>query len=334
VNVRALPTAPPLAAAALLNSQRDEWSSIDHRDASDAGAVATVRRRTAADIAGPGNDAAARFRTMLQRAPATSTALPSRWRPLATAIVGERPVRISTSAASRAALQAAGKVAATAGNVVHLARPLRGDADAPLLAHELAHVANPSAAPRFFDDHRDSPEERRAELVADVIRRSPMLPRPAAGSTAPGATIRRALRPAPTLASLATGRSTSTDRSPSTSASTSVSASALAAQISGSGSAHVQREFRGGSGPRPSVDRGPSITTSGRPPSVMRALTEESDGSSSSSLSTDVRGTWPVLSSQLDSSSLTDFVDWIMEQLEDRIGRELERRGGRYRGDF
>jgi len=71
----------------------------------------------------------------------------------------------------------------------------------------------------------------------------------------------------------------------------------------------------------------------------MRTLSETSNdnGQSSSSpavIPNDVRGTWPVLSGQLDSSSLTNFVDWIMEQLEDRIGRELERRGGRYRGEF
>jgi hypothetical protein len=31
---------------------------------------------------------------------------------------------------------------------------------------------------------------------------------------------------------------------------------------------------------------------------------------------------------------MQDLMDWIMEQLEDRIAQELERRGGRYRGDF
>ena len=281
---------------------------------------------------------------MLQRAPATSAALPARWQPLATAIVGDRRVRIATGAASRAALQAAGKVAATAGNVVHLARPLRDAVDAPMLAHELAHVANPSPLPRFFDDHRDSPEERRAELVADVIRRSPVLPRPSAGPTAPGATIQRSPRPAPTLASLATGRGSTTaattPAAPSSSGSTTVSASALAAQLTGRAAPHVQREMRGGTASRPSANVNPSTLSSGHPAAdVMRATSDGSSGQNQSSsvpatLPEDVRGTWPVLSSQLDSSSLTNFVDWIMEQIEDRIGRELERRGGRYRGDF
>src|SRR5690606_30698437 len=108
---------------------------------------------------------------VLRRAPAAPAPLPRHWRPLARAITGTRHVRVSTNSGSRAALRAAGKVAATTGDVIHLARPLRSEADAPLLAHELTHVASPSPAPRFFDDHRDSPEERRAELVADVIRR-------------------------------------------------------------------------------------------------------------------------------------------------------------------
>jgi len=48
----------------------------------------------------------------------------------------------------------------------------------------------------------------------------------------------------------------------------------------------------------------------------------------------DVNGTWPKLSRDVDSTTLNTFMDLIMEQLEDRIGREIERRGGRYRGDF
>ena len=358
LDVRGLAAAPPQAAAAPLNRRAaaDIPSAPDagavhgdpirrdpmhgdpmhgdpmHGDTVRADGVRNARRRTAAEIAAPGADAAARFRSMLQRAPATTSPLPSRWRPLATAIVGDRPVRVSTGPATRAALQAAGKLAATSGNVVHLARPLRGAADAPLLAHELAHVANPSPEPRFFDDHRDSPEERRAELVADVIRRSPLLPRPSAGPTAPGSTIRRSPRTAPPLASLATGRAggLSTMSAPATSASTTVSAAALAAQITGSSTRHVQREFATGGG----TQQGPSGRTSdGRAPDVMRELSEQ-PSTGQMSFPSDARGTWPMLSRDLDSTSLTDFVDWIMEQLEDRIGRELERRGGRYRGEF
>jgi Domain of unknown function (DUF4157) len=100
--------------------------------------------------------------------------LPVEYRPMASAIVGgRRPVRVSTSSASRRALARVGKRAATTGDTIHLDRPR----PAPeVMAHELTHVAHPSPAPRFFaDDHR-GPEERQAEQVAAVMRRSPILP--------------------------------------------------------------------------------------------------------------------------------------------------------------
>jgi hypothetical protein len=346
LGVRRLRTAPPLAGAAAFGGAtplaRTNDGSVDNA----AGARA-AHRRIAAELAAPAHDAAARFRAILRRTPATTSPLPSRWRPLATAIVGERAVRISTGPASRAALQAAGAIAATSGNVVHLARPLRGEGDAHLLAHELTHVANPSPAPRFFNDHRDTPEERRAELVADVIRRSPVLPRPSAGPGAPGAMSRRARRAAPTLTSptltsLATGRRSEhqTATAHQTNDPMTVSASALAAQITGVRQPRAEREASRSSGQRPSNHESSSSAASSRPTfDVTRSRREfASDGGQSTAVETSVpsgvHGTWPMLSSQLDSSSLTNFVDWIMEQLEDRIGRELERRGGRYRGEF
>lgn len=300
---------------------------------------AQVVRRTAAEISAPSADAAARFRATLQRSPASTVALPSLWRPLATAIVGERPVRMGTGPASRAALRAAGKVAATVGDTVHLARPLRGPADAPLLAHELTHVAHRSPEPRFFDDHRDSPEERRADLVADVIRRSPVLPRPGAAGLAPGAVLRRRALPTPPVPAIATRRAPVTSpagppsegsgglRSGSAASPGSISAADLAARLTRSSPQNVQRQ--------------PSPEQSWRAPTgasnvVQRAETGESEITPATSAGPvlDVNGTWPKLSRDVDSTTLNTFMDLIMEQLEDRIGREIERRGGRYRGDF
>jgi Domain of unknown function (DUF4157) len=106
--------------------------------------------------------------------------LPRHYQPLATAIVGDRPVRLATGQASRRALAKVGKVAATTGDTIHVdtVRPT-----AEVIAHELTHVAHPSPVPRFFDDDDRSPEERRAEQVAAVMRRAPILPRATAGST-------------------------------------------------------------------------------------------------------------------------------------------------------
>ena len=118
-------------------------------------------------------------------------AIPVTYRPLATAIVGDRPVHVSTGTASRRALAKVGKVAATTGDTIHLASP---PTSAEVIAHELTHVAHPSPVARFFDDDDHSPEERRAEQVAAIMRRAPILPRTTAAAAAagPGAPRRRA----------------------------------------------------------------------------------------------------------------------------------------------
>jgi len=240
---------------------------------------------------------------------------------------------MSTSTASRAALRSVGKVAATTGDTVHLVRPLRGLADAPLLAHELTHVAHRSAEPRFFDDHRDSPEERRADLVADVIRRSAVLPRPSAAGVAPGAVLRRRALPTPPVSAIPTGRARGSSPGSASSAGVatspgSISASDLAARLTASPAQNLQREMAHGQ-TWEAPARGASDV-------VRRAETDtmETPSGTSAQPELDVNGTWPKLSRDVDSTSLNSFMDLIMEQLEDRIGREIERRGGRYRGDF
>ncbi len=248
------------------------------------------------------------------------------WRPLASAIVGPRRVRVSTSTGSRAALAAAGKVAATTGDTIHLARPLTGASDAPLLAHELTHVAAPSPLARFYDDDRDSPEERRAQTIAEVIRRSPVLPRPTAGGPtpsvlgrpAPAAVVRRHVAAAPAVTPSAPGT---------------VSADDLAQRLSGRS-------------PASTIRRSPTSTASRAPaaPTIQRTLEQETSEVEDTEQPSTVRApgsspstaarTWPILNRDLDTSGLLDLADWIMEQIEDRIERELDRRGGRYRGGF
>lgn len=76
-----------------------------------------------------------------------------------------------TGSDTRAALAAAGKPAATIGRVIHLARaPDRSASSAEILAHELVHVAHPSARPRFFGDNRHGPEEARAQRAGQLVR--------------------------------------------------------------------------------------------------------------------------------------------------------------------
>ena len=305
-------------------------------------------------VAGRAVDAAQAFEEALRRSPAVSTPLPQSWRPLANAIVGDRAVRISSGAASRRALRAAGKVAATSGNVIHLATPLQGMSDAPVLAHELTHVASPSPAPRFYDDDRDSPEERRAELVADVIRRSPVLPRPHAAGASPSllsaapAVIRRSLADVPSAFQADDGPSTP----------------------GGITAAELVRRYTGGSGNDSTVVRrtsAPTVSNAGMTPSIQRWVDPASfnrpsgdqaggetihrslDTSTNHTIRRAVAGggegrvgsapddrppQWDLLNDAVDSSGVQNFVDWIMEQVESRMARELERRGGHYRGDF
>jgi Domain of unknown function (DUF4157) len=295
-------------------------------------------------------DAAVAFtRTLADRSATAPRALPQRWQPLATALVGDKPVRISTSSNSQAALRAAGKVAATSGNVIHLDHEPVHHSDAALLAHELTHVASASPRPRFFDDDRPSAEERRAEHVADIIRRSPVLPRAdSAAQLFDVAGQRDALAPA-----VSPGAATAVS---------SVRRSAASTAIASAPPAVVRRRLNSGSSP-PAPSRQPS----GRAGSVdadelVSRLTSGSGARSAPSQpaqtirrsndpiapvqrvfgsdeSAPVYGDqpetgWGMLDRAASSSGQQDLMDWIMEQIESRMASELERRGGYYRGDF
>ena len=99
--------------------------------------------------------------------------LPMAFRPLAEEIVGSAMVTIATGVASRRALGAIGRPAATVGSTIHLAkRPDESTRSQEILAHELTHVAEPSAMPRFFDDPIFSTEERSARRAEKVVRRA------------------------------------------------------------------------------------------------------------------------------------------------------------------
>ncbi|MEO3815982.1 DUF4157 domain-containing protein [Plantactinospora sp. B24E8] len=77
--------------------------------------------------------------------------LPSGLHALARAITGRTsPPRFTTGPATRHALAAAGALGATTGSVVHLAAVPSGPAAATVLAHELAHTRHPVRRPRFL----------------------------------------------------------------------------------------------------------------------------------------------------------------------------------------
>jgi hypothetical protein len=219
--------------------------------------------------------------------------LPVEYQSMASVIVGVRqPVRVSTSHASRRALARVGKRAATTGDTIHLDHPR----PAPeVIAHELTHVAHPSPAPRFFaDDHR-GPEERQAERVAAVMRRSPILPGVRSLGSTP--TIQRAQ------------------------ASGTVSAAALATSLTRSQPQAV-------STPTP-----PTQPTSIQRFTTTSDATAPNIAPPNTPTPTAPGGATPQAAAPTTSETLAQF-ERILEMLEDRIMSELERRGGRFRGGF
>ena len=81
-------------------------------------------------------------------------ALPAAFHAMASALTGRaRPPLFTTGAATRNALSAAGALGATTGTVVHLpSLPSSGPAVSAVLAHELAHTRSPVRRPRFLLD--------------------------------------------------------------------------------------------------------------------------------------------------------------------------------------
>jgi len=273
---------------------------------------------------------AERFMTELSQAVRARPApLPTTFRPLADQIAGRQSVALSTDTASRRALRSVGKRAATVGGTIHL------DASAQQLvapsaqltevvAHELTHVAHPSAAPRFFDDIDESPEERRAEAVARSIRRAPVSPtnstlsapfappRPAP-TRGPGGSdvIRRAL----------IDTDVDTDSQPR-------GVAALAAMFGGQ-TPHLA------SPPGSLRSKESLVPTSSTAPT---GTTPSTGGNGTSSPSTGATNPADVLDTDYARSWFQGEIErnnrLILERLEDTILAQLERRGGRFRGGF
>jgi hypothetical protein len=82
----------------------------------------------------------------------TPRPLPVAFHAMATAITGRaRPPLFTTGPNTRSALSAAGALGATTGTVVHLpAAPTSGPAVSAVLAHELTHTKSPVRRPRFL----------------------------------------------------------------------------------------------------------------------------------------------------------------------------------------
>ncbi len=234
--------------------------------------------------------------------------LPVQFRAIADVIVADRTPRLSTSLASRQALAAVDKVAATTGDVIHLARvPSAGtpsDGLTGIIAHELTHVANPSPAPRFFDDDRHSAEERRATEVGEIMRSTRLRP-----VAAP-----RPSRGAP--------MSITTDFDDATESIRRRVAASNSSGSSNDGSDTIQRKFSGSMGGHRARPSNASETTTATTNTISQAEPSTRAAPTGSISRTEFR------------KLLRENFDTVVELLEDRLIADLERRGGRYRRDF
>lgn len=251
----------------------------------------------------PAGDApiADRFMAELSRTRAPRPApLPERLRPMADLIAGGATPRVSHDVVSRQALRSVGKVAATVGDVIHVDRPLH-QVSTEVLAHELTHVAHPSTAPRFFADDRPSAEERRAETIGKLMR-----------STAPAVIRRAPSQDAP-----------SSSGSPGT-----ISAAALADQITGTGGDTVIRRWNTAT-PRGAGRSGAPLATDRRGGSGGAPAPAPQQTVAPAPVPAP-----PPAEQVAAAPDLVEQFDRILELLEERVLRELERRGGRLRGGF
>jgi hypothetical protein len=236
--------------------------------------------------------------------PVPSSSLPARFRPLTTAVVASR-VRIAHGPASRRALRAVGRPAATLGNVVHLSRAPDGSAaSSELLAHELVHAATAPARPRFFAEPGHDEEEERAMRIGRVARsmqqaRVEPVRRVAAVPVAPRV-VQRVEQAAPQLAAAQLA-------APQQVAPAAVGADEL-----------IRRQPTIGS-----HRRRPTATPPATPPTQTQTpqQVQESGGRPTPA------GPAPV------SQRLNDFEE-LLDMLEQRVLNELERRGGSSRGGW
>ncbi len=349
------------------------------------------------------------FTEVLRAAPSIAPRpLPESLRPLAAAIVGRTAVSMRTDHVARRALAAAGKRAATTGSVIHLHREPDTHADRALIAHELTHVAHLSPLPRFFDDDRPSAEERRADDIARLVRRSPILTRELHRSTdrddqvarrsisgsqsirstrseptSSGATIQRSTRPlspvaggtitaADLVARVADAtRTVGSDAAPASIGRSTTNARAVrprpavapavVIRRSMSPTTDLGRSWDADAAARASTTATNSVRATAKSDTIRRTVSPgasatrtaplmaqrllESGGTQSADLgnspatsqSSNGSDTDPLtqnIADLRDASGAVDFVDWIMDQIEDRLLSEMQRRGGRFRGEF
>lgn len=258
--------------------------------------------------------------------------LPAAVRPLEAAFTGRtHRVRVTTGAATRRALRAAGARAATTGATVHLPSPPSSQPrDLGVLAHELSHVAEHTGGPRFLlDGHAgDDRGERRALQVGRVVEAA------ARSGGGGGASVDVHRLPVGGVAGLAGVLRQSADGQP---------GGVMAPHGTGASEGAGAPLGRGGPGaPALLLQRaGAAATVTAPPVGAVSAPTTGSgpattDGSPGHEPSV-AGGPAPsdaAPASPAGGANPSGLLPDLVEALEERVLAELERRGGRYAGVF
>jgi hypothetical protein len=244
---------------------------------------------------------------------------------MARTITGNRtPPRFTTGPATRHALAAAGALGATSGSVVHLAAAPTGDpASAGVLAHELAHTRRQVSRPRFLLASATGPvdeDEREALAVGHGRLRhgSPGTTVAPQGSVAAGIVDRlpvgAGVGPIGELSAGAGVRET-------TAASSSFAPSARGAVIN---AATADEAASGNAAGGAGLGGGGGDTASG-------GTGADAGGSATTPPGSTPGGSQPPPAA---GGGVPLDPDRIVELVEERLLREIERRGGRWAGVF
>ncbi|MFW6600003.1 eCIS core domain-containing protein [Propionibacteriaceae bacterium Y2011] len=252
-------------------------------------------------------------KSVLARPLETPQPLPAAFEPLARRLTGRAGTRFTTGVATRTALAAAGAVGATTGSVVHLPRRPT-TADTAVLSHELAHLRTTVGRPRFLRPGAGAAadsEEHRAVTTATAALAPPV---PAGRSPEPS----RAMPAAPAVHDHVRSHTMS---SPTPAGLGSTRAARAVSDLPVTGLAGAARAVQG------EVTRAVAAATA--PPLVARRVGVEEVETTA----VDPEAPEPGVAVGTAESAPLD-VDALVDALEVRLLRDLERRGSRFEGVF
>ncbi|MCW6006168.1 DUF4157 domain-containing protein [Micromonospora sp. CPCC 205371] len=263
-------------------------------------------------------------------------ALPARFHALASAVTGAAlPPRYTTGPATRHALASAGALGATTGSVVHLPAP-PARVSVSVLAHELSHARQPVRRPRFLlasmsgavdDDERGALAAGRGliasgtsaaglaggggpETGAGLVDRLPV----GGGVGAVSAVTEVATRAA---------RAAVIEAGASPSGGTGLGGMGLGGMgLGGMGFGDLAGGFPGGGGNSVATDAPTSAPESGTVSGTASGGTGAANDSTTAAVAVTAGGNAGV------------DMDMVVEAVEERLLREIERRGGRWAGVF